>query len=965
MRFFPLFCIVFCIISAGIQAQPAATLLKDLNTSLSSFDEGSQPAELTILGNRLYFTARSSNSGFALFATDGTSGGTAMVRELYNLYPSGDLRPSELTAFNGKLYFASKTPDYVSPELWVSDGTATGTRVLSDNGPFKPRYLHVLNGNLLFMAGDDGNQALWRTDGTSPGTDLVKDFGFNPYQSDDEPDAYCVAGNLMYFEMLGGQLWRTDGTATGTQLINDFAPSGNDYADLDGFVEYGGSMYFLVQTVQDRIELWKTDGSTASHVKTLLDSGASSSPFYVSTAVTNNRFAIAISTLGIFNYALWISDGTEAGTQKLTNETVSAEPWQNRPRLVGQNNYFYYASGNQLRRTDGTPAGTEAVFTASGDDPVWNLMVHNGALYFTTGEYSPAILLWKTAGNPGDAIDVGLLDGYAFGPHNDWVSFNGSLFFCSDNPYYNSEIWKSEGANGEPQMLTELSLPIGSSDPIGYRDAGGRCYFQARPGDKPHHLWRTDGDAASTFLLDSLHFAYEFQAAGPDKAVYTDLNTFWHTTGQPGTSQAFLLPGGAQPISSGNPKILAQMSNGVWLAKGYPPGMHQTLMTLDPLTHTANVLLSNDALPDPIQFYGELDGRMLFTAPDPAQSGDIFLWATDGSSQGTQSIVWRSWNLNSSEPFASAINGKLVFGASSGAWVTDGTAAGTQPLVTITTGGYASLFYFTPFGGDLYFVMTEMVDGKPKDRLWRTDGTPSGTFAVLGTGSPIQGIHSLRATNGFLFFSAKDEQHGWELWRTDGTESGTALVTDFWPGVHSSWPAPVLGYQQYLFFMGHQPETGNELWITDGTEAGTRLVQDICPGPCSSWPFTGGLSAGRFVFSAYHPDYGREPWILDPAVVPAGEPGGSDQQVLDAWLSPNPAAAISTLFLHSDQPARIELRLFDALGRVAASWHHTIASGQQSFDLPLSGLPAGLYALHLDAGRAGARVLRLVVHPEK
>lgn len=75
------------------------------------------------------------------------------------------------------------------------------------------------------------------------------------------------------------------------------------------------------------------------------------------------------------------------------------------------------------------------------------------------------------------------------------------------------------------------------------------------------------------------------------------------------------------------------------------------------------------------------------------------------------------------------------------------------------------------------------------------------------------------------FFSADDEEHGYELFITDGSETGTTLVKDiaegYWElGVEESNPCLLTPYQENLYFAAN---TG-QLWRSDGTESGTFEV---------------------------------------------------------------------------------------------------------------------------------------------
>lgn len=137
-------------------------------------------------------------------------------------------------------------------------------------------------------------------------------------------------------------------------------------------------------------------------------------------------------------------------------------------------------------------------------------------------------------------------------------------------------------------------------------------------------------------------------------------------------------------------------------------------------------------------------------------------------------------------------------------------------------------------GGVTYFTATDPQHGR---ELWRTDGTPAGTFLVrdINPGVASSIVNSSARTfrfavvEGDLFFAANDGVHGVEIWKSDGTVEGTTLVRDVNPGSASSLQAPatLASSNGIAYFTARVGTDGWDVWKTDGTEAGTQLAADL------------------------------------------------------------------------------------------------------------------------------------------
>ena len=97
----------------------AAVLLKDLRPGTTTSGQGFTNA--TAVGSQVFFVNADGVTGDELWVTDGTRPGTKLVKDIRaGQYGSN---PQDLVAFKGQLYF-SANDDVIGRQLWRSDGTA-------------------------------------------------------------------------------------------------------------------------------------------------------------------------------------------------------------------------------------------------------------------------------------------------------------------------------------------------------------------------------------------------------------------------------------------------------------------------------------------------------------------------------------------------------------------------------------------------------------------------------------------------------------------------------------------------------------------------------------------------------------------------------------------------------------------------------------------------------------------------
>jgi ELWxxDGT repeat protein len=145
-------------------------------------------------------------------------------------------------------------------------------------------------------------------------------------------------------------------------------------------------------------------------------------------------------------------------------------------------------------------------------------------------------------------------------------------------------------------------------------------------------------------------------------------------------------------------------------------------------------------------------------------------------------------------------------------WRSDGTAAGTWQLSETLS---SELPDPRPFlvTERLYFFVDSNPEGFDAS-LWVSDGTSAGTFRLTQRGVAVGGERLWVAREDVLYFAAWDLEHGVELWRTDGTPGGTWLVADVRPGPEGSGVQWLTEYRGRVWFGADDGERGGALWRT-------------------------------------------------------------------------------------------------------------------------------------------------------
>jgi ELWxxDGT repeat protein len=425
--------------------------------------------------------------------------------------------------------------DGPNSDLWVSDGTAAGTKDLGAiaNGSafgFNPQYLTEFNNQILFNGTDANNEfGLWVTDGTAAGThELTGISGANPAGLD--PRYMAVFGNDVLFRGAAGVagdyvpgLWITNGTAAGTFEIggvanigiNDVSPGGLLPSDPD-FTVLNGVALFSGRDAANNQGLWVTNGTAAGTFELAPIPGAFAVGSPGSDVLGSGPNMAVLGNVVLFNGtdlqdtpgSLWETNGTAAGTFEIGG--------QGNAGIVGSPNGFTGQFTSELplgiQPNDLTTLNGQVLF--AGFD---NTLKPNGF-------YEDTDALWVSDGTAAGTVEVGGAGNAGISGANPasqgGIFWNGSIEFPDFTPYNGKALFVGYDSSNHVSLWETDGTAIGTSEIGGLGNAGianislgglvsdslspeftvfnGEVYFRGFDASGQSGLWVTDGTAAGT-----------------------------------------------------------------------------------------------------------------------------------------------------------------------------------------------------------------------------------------------------------------------------------------------------------------------------------------------------------------------------------------------------------------------------------------------------------------------------------
>ncbi|HWV99098.1 MAG TPA: ELWxxDGT repeat protein [Candidatus Acidoferrum sp.] len=940
-------------------------LVTNLPASPGGLPCGSSPSLGAAMGGYFYFAASDGTNGTTgreLWRTDGTAGGTTLVKDINP--GDGDSSPQNIIAAGTNVLFLA-TDGVHGQQLWRSDGTAAGTfPITSFDTNASIVALRTVGSGACYLVQFGGffsyTNILYRTDGTiantfaltGPGAFLSTDYSFGTLD---------VSGSTILYGTLDGvgnspgqvtnSLWSFSGNGPYTLFHVTTQPTQITFAGIVGancyfvagstnYSTYGGTTppegvhFCYITNYYSQQFLWRislfggppqvADASplvTAQGYFGPTCTNFFGFPFYDSElsdfrVINNHLFYSSFFTPpsvppAQYTYGPLMAIGESGAPATIVPGNANAQRYEQFIGVIGANIYYWdFRNPNTIFQTDGASAGVAALnLGALGFHPSEFLQV-NSQFFFvnsTFPSYSWAVTDLTPAGTyrlmTSSVSNYSLFEPIFLGTLGNLAFFHALDVVTGDEPY------RSDGTTNGTFLLKDIAPGTNVPPPMAGLASGGLFYFPLATSDAGLELWRSDGTAAGTFLLK-------------------DIN--------PGTNTS-----SPSQLTACNGIVFFSADDGshgpeLWRSDGTAAG---TYMVKDIRPGAAGSNPTNLVT----------TGTNVFFVADDGSHGPE-LWVSDGTSNGTylvQDIVPGIGSGNIHELGASGGEVHFVAGPTNTSgqfWFSTSQPGAAQFLYDF--GPSPDLRNYTAFAGKTYFAVFQFDFRNDRNvpSLWVTDDTPAGTTVIANnTGSEI------RTANGLLFTT-----YGTNLFTSDGTTQGTVVLTNQPGGFSQLTP---LGTNMYF-------TSGSTLWSSDGTANNTFPVaqfSDPTQPLANLTPFEGTL-----IFSAGCPTLGRELWATAPGqgatlIEDLSPLSGSDNlQLISAasnqvFYIAKPAGQsawqLRTLHLQSlsnppagpfggtpwPVPGLIEAENFD-LGGEGVAYHDTTADNEGGVYRPLEGV---------------------------
>jgi ELWxxDGT repeat protein len=469
---------------------------------------GSDPKELTVSNNKLYFTslesslrylwiydginpqivtteivdAREINTfqdkilfqgyynyfidsvihwGWGSFSYNETSGRQLIGKEITTTDRSSDVK--NLTVYKDMLYF-SALDELNETHLWGFNGVKedpNSTQPILNSYVSYPENLIVHKDKLYFSGQiEPQNTLVWQYNGFNPPIALSESFPIDPLFNRDPLHNFCEYQDQLFFSNSNYtnqdyELWSLNENQF-SALIGDSILY-KDYAPRNLLV-YKGDLYFVLSNFIYGEEIWKYDGENLTLITDIsTDLSASNNSEILDLIVFNDK--LYFNAWDGTARSIWSYDGVNPASVESNATDVS-----------GYRNAFF---------------------------------VFQDKLYYIGYTRETGYELWVYDGNNPSSLVYDLtLNPYESSFPSNFVILKDQLYFSAFSEASGIELWVYDGIN-PPKIAADITQNILSSSPSDLKVFNDKLYFAANDGVHGIELWEYDPDTTQQFIIET------------------------------------------------------------------------------------------------------------------------------------------------------------------------------------------------------------------------------------------------------------------------------------------------------------------------------------------------------------------------------------------------------------------------------------------------------------------------------
>lgn len=480
----------------GTQASLVSDMYPGSNSAFSSY------SDFAVYNNQLVFSANDGINGEELWAYDGNQ-----LNLLNDLLPGiiGS-EPRDLTVVNNKLYFSSSQPS--TNFLWAYDGINIDT-VHADISSIRNILIH--QNKLLFQGyypyNIDGvidwGWGSFIYDGILEPQLIGKERITTDASS--EVKNLTVYNGMLYFsafdELTETKLWRFNGLSEDPNSIKKVQNSYVSYPENLTVIK--DQLYFSGQIDDQNSFIWQYDG--------LNRPSSFSKPYNQGVNALNSfceyqdQLFFASSNYNINDYELWSIDGDQFTA--ITEDSILYPQYSPRELLVYKGDLYFvlndYIHGEEIWKYDGQNltciTDVSPSFSSSSNPSILDLIVFKDKLYFNAWDGTERNL-WAYDGQnpPSIAPNASNCTGYK----NEAIVFQDKLYYIGYDSHYGYELWGYDGVNPASMVTSLTNDSCSSSFPHNFAILNNQLYFAAFSEYSGIELWSYDGVNSPQMVAD-------------------------------------------------------------------------------------------------------------------------------------------------------------------------------------------------------------------------------------------------------------------------------------------------------------------------------------------------------------------------------------------------------------------------------------------------------------------------------